>query len=77
LNYKELKNLVDTMSEEARAGWMRDCKLFMFTDNSTAESCFYQGNSKSWLLHMLVLDLRTMEMMYGMMVHVSMSQESK
>jgi hypothetical protein len=69
-NYKELKNLVDTMSKEARAGRMRDCKLFMFTDNSTVESCFYRGNSKSRLLHMLVLDLRTLEMTYGMTVHV-------
>jgi hypothetical protein len=58
------------VSEEAWAGWMCDCKLFMFTDNSTAESCFYQGNSKSWLLHMLVLDLRTIEMTYGMTAHV-------
>ncbi len=70
LNYKELKNLVDTVSEEARAGWMRDCKLFLLTDNSTVESCFYWGNSKSRLLHMLVLDLCTLEMTYGMTVHV-------
>ncbi len=36
-NYKELKNLVDAIGEEARAGRLRDCELFMFTDNSTAE----------------------------------------
>jgi hypothetical protein len=40
LNYKELKNLVDTVSEEAKTGRLQDCKLFMFTDNLTAESCF-------------------------------------
>jgi hypothetical protein len=69
-NYKELRILVDTVLEEARAGWMHDCELFMFTDNSTVESCFYWENSKSQLLHMLVLDLRTMDMTYGMTLHV-------
>jgi hypothetical protein len=39
-NYKELRNLVDTVSEEERAGRMRDCELFLFTNNSTAEGCF-------------------------------------
>ncbi len=46
-NYKELKNLMDTVSEEARARRLRDCEFFLFTDNSTAEGCFYRGNSKS------------------------------
>ena len=48
-NYKELKNLVDTVRKEAASGRLKDCKLFIFTDNLTAESCFYRGNSK--LLH--------------------------
>ena len=69
-NYKELKNLVDTVLEEARAGRLRDCEFFLFTDNSTAEGCFYRGNSKSRRLHALVLSLRTMEMTYGMTIHV-------
>jgi hypothetical protein len=54
-NYKELSNLVETVSEEAKAGRMRDCELFLFTDNSTAKGCFYRGTSKSPLLHELVL----------------------
>jgi hypothetical protein len=40
-NYKELRNLVDTVLEEAMAGRMQDCKIFLFTDNSTTEGCFY------------------------------------
>jgi hypothetical protein len=32
-NYKELRNLVDAVGEEARAGCLRDCELFVFTDN--------------------------------------------
>ena len=42
----------------------------IFTDNSTAEGCFYRGNSKSICLYALVLDLRTLEMTYGMTIHV-------
>jgi hypothetical protein len=68
-NYKELKNLVDTVEGEATGGRLRDCKFFLFKDNSTAESCFYRGNSKSRNLHALVLKLRTLEMTYGMTIH--------
>jgi hypothetical protein len=70
LNYKELRNLVDTVSGEAKAGRMRDCKFFLFTDILTAEGCIYQGNSKSRNLHGLVLPLHTLEMLYGMTIHV-------
>ncbi len=69
-NYKELRNLVVTVSEEAKAGRMKDCKFFLFTNNSTAEGCFYRGNSKSRRLHELVLDLRRLKMGYGMTIHV-------
>ncbi len=40
-NYKELKNLGDTVEEETNAGRLQNCEFFLFTDNSTAESCFY------------------------------------
>jgi hypothetical protein len=69
-NYKELKNLVDMVEGEAMGGRLRDCEFFLFTDNSTAESCFHRGNSKSWNLHALVLKLRMLEMTYGMTIHV-------
>jgi hypothetical protein len=69
-NFKELKNLVDTVSEEAGAGRLRDCKFFLFTDNSTAEGCFYRGSSKSQHLHALVLSLRTLEMTFRMTIHI-------
>jgi hypothetical protein len=35
-NYKELKNLVDTVAEEAGAGRLKNCKFFLFTNNSNA-----------------------------------------
>ena len=61
---------MNTVGEEARAGRLRDCELFLFTDNSTAEACFYHGSSTSASLHGLVLELRTLEMTYGMTIHV-------
>ncbi len=69
-NYKGLRNLVDLVGEEAKAGRLRDCKLLIFTDNSTAEACFYRANSKSVHLHYLVLELQTLEMSYGMTLHI-------
>ena len=69
-NYKELCNLVQTIAAEANAGRLRNCEFFLFTDNSTAESCFYRGNSKSKLLHALVLSLRVLEVEYCMTLHV-------
>jgi hypothetical protein len=69
-NYKELCNLVKTITVEATAGRLRNCEFFLFTDNSTAEGCFYTGTSKSKLLHSLVLSLRLLELEYGMTLHV-------
>ena len=39
-NYRELRNLVETVEEEAKLGHLRNCELWLFTDNSTSESCF-------------------------------------
>ena len=73
-NYRELCNLVDSVEEEAMAGRLNHSELWMFTDNSTAESCFTRGSSTSPLLHGLVLRLRKVEMEIGLklqMVHVA------
>ena len=69
-NWKEFTNLVDTTEEEAEAGRLRNCEFFLFTDNSTAESCFYRGSSTSRKLHGLVVRLRSLEMKYGLLVHL-------
>ena len=61
---------METVVGEARAGRLRECEFFLFTDNSTAESCYYRGNSKSKRLHSLILDLRALEMEFGMTIHV-------
>jgi len=42
----------------------------MFTDNSTAESCFTRWSSTSELLHEFVLRLRKLEMDVGLSIHM-------
>jgi hypothetical protein len=69
-NYQELRNLVDAVDEEAKEGYLKGSELWMFTDNSTAESCFYNGGSLSELLHELVLRLRKIELDHGFILHV-------
>ena len=69
-NYRELRNLVDTVEEEANEGHLNESELWLFTDNSTAEGCFYRGGSSSKLLHELVLRLRKAELKYGFVLHV-------
>jgi hypothetical protein len=56
-NFRELCNLVNTIEEGVLAGELVGTKLFIFTDNSTAEGAFYKGNSNSRLLFDLVLCL--------------------
>jgi hypothetical protein len=44
--------------------------MFMMTDNSTAEACFYRGTSGSKKLFDLVLRLHKLEMTSGMVLHI-------
>lgn len=73
-NYRELLNLVETVEEEAALGNLNNAELWLFTDNSTAESCFEKGSSTSKTLHQLILRLRQVEMKVGLklyLVHVA------
>ena len=64
-----MNNLVETIEEEAAGGHLSQAELWIFTDNSTAESCFYKGSSTSPLLHELILRLKRAEMEYGFSLH--------
>ena len=73
-NYRELRNLVETVEEEAQQGHLKGAELWLFTDNSTSESCFVKGSSSSPLLHELILRLRKVEVDVGFslyFVHVA------
>jgi hypothetical protein len=70
LNYWELQNLVETVEEEAKEGYLKGGELWLFTINATAEGCFFRGGSSSKLLHKLVLCLRKTELEYDFALHV-------
>jgi hypothetical protein len=61
-NFRELRNLVEALEEGAENGELLHSEVFIFTDNSTAESVFYKGNTTGKRLFELVLRLRRLEM---------------
>jgi hypothetical protein len=48
----------------------KDGELWLFTKNTTAESCFFKGGYSSKLLHDLVLRLRQAELKFGFVLHM-------
>ena len=69
-NYRELKNLVDGLEQQVKAGRVVGAEVFLFTDNSTAESVYFKGNSSSRKLFDLMLRLRKLEMDASLILHV-------
>jgi hypothetical protein len=70
LNYRELLNLVEMFEAEAAQGSFCQSELWLFADNSTAESCFHNGSSTSPLLHKFIIRPRKIEMQEGMILHL-------
>jgi len=69
-NFKELCNLVDSIEDGVHCGELANSELFIFTDNTTAEGCYYHGNSDSWHLFGQILHLRQLEMHASLCLHV-------
>jgi hypothetical protein len=69
-NFYELKNLVDVVEEEAHEGYLKGVELWLFTDISTAESCFHKGSSSSKILHESVLKQRKMEFEFDFTLYI-------
>jgi len=73
-NYRELANLVETLEVMVENGSIRNCELYLFTDNQVAERSFFNGTSTSKLLFQLILRLRKVEIEGGIhliLLHVS------
>ena len=73
-NYRELRNLVESLEEMGESEGLSGTEIHFFTDNSTAEAAYFKGSSTSKLLHELVTRLRALEMDSGcrvVLVHVS------
>lgn len=69
-NFRELTNLVLAIEEAYDEGVLRETELFMFTDNSPAESAYYKGTSSSLKLFELVLRLRKLQMKGDLRIHL-------
>ena len=69
-NYRELRNLVDTIEKLYRDGHLKDCELFLFTDNLVADYAYHKGTSTSKLLFDLVLRLRKLQMKGDFILHL-------
>jgi hypothetical protein len=69
-NYRELLNLVVRMEELVEDETLKECEVFIFTDNSTAESVYCKGNSSSELLFDLMHRLRRLEMKGNVILHM-------
>jgi hypothetical protein len=69
-NYRELRNLVESLEKAAAAGLLTNTEAWLFTDNTTAKAAYFCGSSKSRQLHGLVLRLRLLEMRLGIIIGV-------
>jgi len=69
-NYRELRNLVESIEEGMSTGLLLGAKVFIFTDNTTAEGAYYKGNVDSPVLFDLVLCLQTVDMTGLLKLHV-------
>ena len=69
-NYRELHNLVKTVERLYAEGLLKNCELFLYTDNSVEDWAYYKGSSSSRLLFLLILRLRKIKMAGDLKLHV-------
>ena len=63
-NYRELRNLVETLERLGELGELVGREVFLFTDNSVSESIAAKGSSSSPKLYELVVRIFRLEMKY-------------
>ena len=69
LNYREMRNLVETVEQMEKEENLDGIELFLFTDNAVAEAAMFKGSSSSRLLFELVLRLKEIEIRNSMRIH--------
>ena len=69
-NYRELCNLVETVESLYLEDKLRDCEIFLFTDNIVADYASYKGSSSCRALFDLMLRLRKFKQKGVLMLHV-------
>ena len=73
-NYRELRNLVESLEQSGSLGELEGKEIFVFTDNSTAEAVIHKGSSSSPLLYELVVRLHKLASSFlcsVQLIHVS------
>ena len=70
-NWKEFSNVVEALEIEGSEGNLDGALLFLNSDSSTVEQVMYKGNSKSPLLHELVIRAKRLEVKYKCKILVS------
>jgi len=73
-NWRELNNLLASLETWIKTQDLKGTQVFIFTDNSTAESAFWKGTSKSKLLCDLILRLKCLSLWHNIdlyIIHVS------
>ena len=63
-NYREFRNLVDSLEVMGKCGELKGKEIFLFTDNSTTEHIARKGSSTSPILFDLVVRLYLLEMKF-------------
>ena len=69
-NWREFTNIVESLEEEAQVGNLHNAEVFMFTDNTTVESCSVKGSSSSPKLFDLIIRLRSLTSTHGLRLHI-------
>jgi hypothetical protein len=69
-NFRELRNLVDSLETMGEKGELSGVEVFLFTDNTTAEAAFARGSSSTEPLYELVKRLKLMEMVFRARIHI-------
>ena len=69
-NYRELYNLVNAVEKLYKEGLLKNCELFLYTDNSVADYAYYRGLSSSRFLILLILRLRKIQIAGDLILHV-------
>jgi len=68
-NWREAKNLLESLRRAVEDHHLQGLELFVFTDNTTAESTFWKGWSKDKLLSGIILKMRKLEMEFDLLLH--------
>jgi hypothetical protein len=68
-NFRELNNLTNALEQAHSDGTLADSEVFVFTDNSTAETAYFKGTSSSQELFQITLRLQNVQMVGRTSIH--------